>query len=110
VAVLPVGVAHDGVASDRIPRQALRVQGVGARDDDDAVDLIGVEDRPLQRLHPAQRAAGDGGEPVDAELGQEGALGADHVGDGDDGKIRSVMPAGRRVDRRRTGRAPAAAE
>ena len=60
--------------------------------DHDRVDLVGVADRPLERLHPAERPAGDGGQPLDAEHVEEGALGAHHVGDGDDREVRAVRP------------------
>ena len=111
VAALPVGIGGDGVARDRVPRDALRLQRVRARDGDDRVDL----DRayvhgPLERLHAAERAAGDGGEPRDPELVQERALRPHHVGDRDDGKVGAVGPARCRVRRRRARRAAAAAE
>ena len=51
---------------------------------DDRVDLIGVQHRPFERLHAAERSAGDRRQPRDAELVEERALGAHHVGDGDD--------------------------
>ena len=110
VAALPVRVAHDRVARDRVPRDALRVERVRAGDRDDRVDLIGVQDRPLERLHAAERAAGHRREPLDPELVEERALGPHHVGDGDHGEVRPVRPARRRVDRRRPGRPAAAAE
>ena len=36
--------------------------------DDDGVDLIGIEHGPLERLHPAERSAGDRRQPRDPEL------------------------------------------
>ena len=59
---------------------------------------------------PAERSAGDGGEPLDAELVEKRTLGPHHVGDGDDGKVRPVRPARCRVRGRRAGRAAAASE
>ena len=44
------------------------------------------------------------------KLGQERALRAHHVGNGDHGKVRAVRPAGRGIVRRRPRRAAAAAE
>ena len=69
-----------------------------------------IEHGPFERLHAAERAARDGGQPRDAELVQERALRAHHVRDGDDRKVGAVGPPGRRVRRRRPGRAAAAAE
>ena len=110
VTALPVGVGHDRVARDRVPRDALRLDRVGAGDRDDRVDLVGVQDRPLERLHAAERSARNGREPLDAELVEERALRPHHVGDGDDGKIRPVGLAGRRIDGRRPGRPAAPSE
>ena len=70
---------------------------VRAGDGDDRIDLVGIAHRPLERLHAAERSAGDGGEARDAELVEEGALGAHHVGDGDHGKVGAVR-AGRSPD------------
>ena len=110
VTALPVRVGRDRVARDRVPRDALRLDRVGAGDRDDRVDLIGVEDRPLERLHAAERSARNGREPLDAELVEERALRPHHVGDGDDGEVRPVRLAGRRVDGRRPGRPAAPSE
>ena len=108
VAAPPRRVAHDRLARDRVPGHALRVEGMSARDRHDSVDLVGVEDRPLERLHASERAAGHRREPLDPELVQERALGPHHVGDGDHGEVGAVRPARRRVERRRP-RGPAAA-
>ena len=42
VAVLPVRVGGDGVARNRVPRHALRLQGVRAGDGDDRIHLVGI--------------------------------------------------------------------
>ena len=97
VALLPVRIGHDRVAGDRVPGHALRLQRVRAGDRDDRVDLIRVEHRPLERLHAAERAAGHGGQPRDAELVEQRPLGAHHVGDGDHRKVRT-RTAGRSPD------------
>src|SRR6202042_531709 len=76
----------------------------------DGVDLIGEQDRPLQGLHPAERASGYRREPLYAELAEKRPLGPDHVRHGDHREVRSVRPAGRRIDRRRPRRPAAAAE
>ena len=93
-ALLPRRVAHDRLAGDRVPRHALRVQGMRAGDRHDGVDLVGEHDRPLERLHPTERAARHRREPLDPERIQERALGPDHVRDGDH---REVEPYGRPV-------------
>ena len=110
VSALPRGVGDDRAARDGVPGDALRLQRVRAGDRDDRVDLIRIADGPLERLHAAERSAGDGGQPLDAEHVEERAFGAHHVGDGDDREIRSVRRAGGRVRRRRPRRAATAAE
>ncbi len=110
VATLPGRVAHDRVTRDRVPGHALRVEGVRAGDRHDGIDLIGKQDRPLERLHPAERAACHRREPLDSEYVQERALGPHHVRDRDHGEVRPVRPARRRVGRRRPCRPAAAAE
>jgi hypothetical protein len=52
-----------------------------------------VSDGPLQRLHAAERSAGDRGQTRDAERIEERALRAHHVGDGDHGKVGPVRPS-----------------
>ena len=110
VAAGPGRVAQDRLAGDRVPGHALRVQRGRAGDDHDRVDLVRVQHRPLQRLHAAERAARHRGQPLDAELVEEGALGPHHVGHGDHREVRPVGPAGGRVVRRGPGGAAAAAE
>ena len=110
VAALPVGIGRDRIARDRVPRDALRAQRVRARDRHDRADVVAVEHGPFERLHAAERAARDGGEPPDPKLGEERALRAHHVGDRDHGKVGAVRPAGRGIRRRRPRRAAAAAE
>ena len=59
VPALPIRIGGDGVARNRIPRDALRLQRVRARDGNDRVDLIAEGHGPFERLHASQRAAGD---------------------------------------------------
>ena len=66
---------------------------VGAGDRDDGVDLVGVDDRPLERLHASERASGDHRKTLDPELVEECPLGPDHVGDGDHRKVEAVWLA-----------------
>ena len=97
VAVPPRRVAHDRLPRDRVPGHALRVEGMRAGDRHDGVDLVGVQDRPLERLHAPERAAGHRREPLDPELVQERALRSHHVGDGDHREVETVRLPGRRV-------------
>jgi len=69
-----------------------------AGDGDDGVHLAGIEDGPLEALHPAERSARHRRQPLDPELVEKGALGSHHIGDGDDRKVRSVRHPGRRIE------------
>ena len=108
--VLPVRIGRDRVARDGVPGHTLWQERVGARDRNDRIHLVGVRHRPFERLHPPERAAGHGRQTRDAEHLQKGALRPHHVRDGDDRKVRSVRPAGRRVDGRRPRRAAASSQ
>ena len=110
VTPLPRRVAHDRVPGDRIPGHALRVQRVRAGDRHDRIDLVGVADRPLERLHSPERATGHRCEPLDPELVQERALGPDHVRDGDHREVGAIRPARGRIERRGSRGAAAPAE
>ena len=110
VAALPGRVAHDRGTRDRVPGQSLRVEGVRAGDRHEGIDLIRKQDRPLERLHPAERASGYRRKPLDAECGQERALGPYHVRNGDHGEVRPVRLSGGRVGRCGPRRPAAAAE
>ena len=83
---------------------------MSAGDRHDGVDLIGVQDRPLERLHAPERASGHRREPLDSKLVQERTLGSHHVRDGDHREVRAVRLSRRRVERRRSRRPAAAAE
>ncbi len=110
VAALPVGVAHDGLAGDRVPRQTLGVEGVGGGDDHYGVDLARILDRPFEGLHPAQRTARDHRETLDSELVQEGAFGADHIRHGDHREVGAIGASGGGINGGRACRAAAAAK
>jgi hypothetical protein len=99
VTVLPGRVGHDRAARDRIPGHSLRLERRGAGDDHDGVDVGGVAHRPLERLHAAERASGHRGEAANPERIEEGALGADHVGDGDHREVGAEGTAALRIDR-----------
>src|SRR5688572_17561776 len=79
VAILPVWISHDGAARDRVPGDTLWLKRMRAGDGHDRVDLIGVRDRPLERLHAAERASGDGAQPGYPQLAQERKIGRAHV-------------------------------
>jgi len=76
------------------------VQGVSAGDGHDGLDLIRKQDRPLERLHPAERATGHGRQTLDPEHVQERALGPHHVRDSDHREVRAVWLARQRIGRR----------
>ena len=61
-----------------------------AGDRDDRIDLIGIQNGPFERLHAAERSAGDRRKPFDAELVEKRPLGPHHVGDRDAAEHRDV--------------------
>ena len=65
---------------------------------------------PLQHLHAAHRTADHAEQCLDLQPVEQHGLRADHVGNGDDGKIQPPRLAGGRIGRGRTGRAHAAAD
>jgi hypothetical protein len=69
-----------------------------------------IGERPLQRLHRAERAADHRGEALDAEVVGEAALRLDPVLDRDHREVGAPGLAGGRIDRGRPGRAEAAAD
>ena len=71
---------------------------MSAGDRHDGVDLIGEQDRPLERLHAPERPPGHRREPLDPKLVEERALGSHHVRDGDHREVRTVRPSRRRVE------------
>ena len=69
-----------------------------ARNRDERVDLVWIENGPFERLHAAERSTGHGGKPIDTKLVEEGALRAYHVGNGDHWKVGSIGPTCGRID------------
>ena len=111
VAALPGRVAHDRLPRDRVPGHALRLQGVGAGDRHDRVDLVGEHDRPLEA--PASRRASRRRPPPAARSRAHRrnarsvrTMSATVI----TGKSGPYGSPGRRVERRRSGRPAAAAE
>ena len=69
VAAVEVRVAHDRLARDRGEGDVLRAQPRGRADERRrASHLVGVVERPLQDLHPAQRAADRRQQPRDPQM------------------------------------------
>ena len=90
MALTPVGIGHDRLAPDLIEGDILgRMAGRGGNGHG-GEDLIGRLRGPFECLHPAHGAADHAEQAVDAERLDKGALGADHVGNGDDGKTRPI--------------------
>src|SRR5690348_16920753 len=73
-------------------------------------ELLGVADRPLERLHRAETPAHHRREALDTELLSEARLCGDPVLHGNDGEAAPPRPARFRIDARRTGGTVAAAE
>ena len=110
VAAAPERVADDRAAADLVEGDPLRRHPGGGRDRDDAGDAAGVADAPLERLHPAHRAADHGEQALDPQLVEEQALQLDHVADREDREADPPRAPRRGVDARRPRRPVAAAE
>ena len=82
----------------------------GCRDGKRRVDALGIAGRPLQDLHATHGPASDAGQGGDTQVIQQHRLRADHVPDGDDGELKPIGLAGRRVDVMRPARAHAPAD
>ena len=110
VTAVEIGVGHDRLARDLVEGDVLRRELGGGGDDDGVAHALGIGQRPLQRLHRAERAADHRGEALDAELVGEAPLRLDPVLDRDHRELGAPRLAGGRVGRRRPGRAEAAAK
>ena len=86
-------VAEDRGARDGGEADVLRRQPRARADDDGPFDLLGRVERPLQRLHPAERAADRRVQPLDAEAAQERAVDRVEVADGEEGEVEPVRLA-----------------
>ena len=62
-------------------------------------DHVGIEDGPFERLHTSHGAAGDGEQPVDAQVLDQVPLCVHHVLDGYHGKIKTVGFSRFRINR-----------
>ena len=110
MAAVKVRVGHDRLARDLVEGDVLRRELRRRGDHDRVADALGVGERPLQRLHGAERAADHRREALDAEAVGEPRLRLDPVLHRHHREVRAPGLAGRRVDRRRPGRAEAAAD
>ena len=103
-------IAQDRRAPDGGEADVLRAEARAGADHRRALDLLRGVERPLQRLHPAQRAADRGVQALDAEVAQQRAVDRVEVADRDEGEVQPVRLARRGIGRRRSGGALAAAE
>ena len=110
LAVGEMGIGQDGVAADGVEGDGLRPQVRRRGDRDGGIHHLGVGNRPLQHLHPADGAADHRQQMPDPELIEQQLLDADHVGDGDDRKVQAVGPTGFGIHGARPGRSRAAAQ
>ena len=109
VAAREVGIVPDGQQLRLAPGDLVGRGAGRRREDDAAVDVVRVRDRPLDGSHAAHRAAHDGSDPADAEVVEELTLGCDLVADGDVGEPTPPGPSVRCLSRR-AGAALAAAQ
>jgi len=110
VAPPPVRVAHDGLPSHLVERDLHGRVPVSGGDRDDRGHHLRVGGDPLQSLHPAHGAAGDGQEALDAQRTHQQLLSTNHVGHGHDGKAEAVRPTGGRIGAARAAGAATAAD
>ena len=110
VTVVEIWISQDGRTRDLVEGNVLRREIGCGGDDERPSDALRIANRPRQRLHPAQATAHDSRKALNAEVIGKPRLGVDPVLDRNDGEIRAPWRSGRRVDRRRTGRAEAAAQ
>jgi len=103
VAVVPGGILHDCLAADLVEGDGLGALSRGGGHRQDFFHEAGKFNGPLEHLHAAHRAAGDGVERGEAEVVAEEFLRAHHVADGDKGKRDAEGPARARVDGGRPG-------
>ena len=99
-------IALDQLAADQVPADARDRHRGGGRHADQRSDALGVERRPHQDLHAAERAADHRLPARDPEVIGDPALRLDHVLDGDPRVARAVRLAGLGVDGGRPGGAP----
>ena len=108
-AALPVGIGHDRLAAHFVEGDVLRRMARGAGDGHHGAHALGIGRRPLQRLHPAHRAADHRQQFFDSQGIDQHGLRPHHVAHGDQREMQPEGLAGRRIDFGGAGRAHAAA-
>src|SRR5215472_5251762 len=106
-AAAPFWIGHDRLPPDLMKRNVLRRMSGGTRDGQRAKYALRIARRPLQHLHSAHRAAGNGKERLDAQMIEQHGLRANHVADRNDWKVESPRLPGPWIRGRRTRRAHA---
>ena len=98
VAAVEGRVAQDRLAGDLRDRDVLVGQPRARAQDHRDAQLTRMRERPLERLHPAERAADRGQRAGDPQVGQQLALELDEVADGRQREAQPVRPPGGRID------------
>ncbi len=105
---VPLRVRHHRSPPDFVQRYLLRRGAPGSRNWNHELDVLRVSDRPLQRLHAAERTSGHREELVHSQVVQQFSLDGNHVFNGNYREIQPVRFPGFRIDRARA-RGPLAA-
>ena len=103
VAFIPVGVVHDGLASDLVESNLLGTVARCRRYRNDRCNGIRIGDGPFEGLHPTHGSASHGEETLNAERIDKTLLQANHVADGNDRKTHGEILARCWIDAVRTG-------
>ncbi len=106
----PVRVGHDRLPADFIEGNRLRGEAVRGGDWQHQAHALWIAHHPLQRLHPAHRAADHRAQFVDPKVVDQHPLRVDHVLDGDNGKRQGVRSPCLRIRARGAGGAFAATD
>ena len=110
VAVVPIGVGHNGLAADFVEGDLLRAVTGRGRDGNGCGNGFRVSDGPFQGLHSSHGTAGDGEQFLDSQRIDQHLLQADNIGDRDGRKAHAPGTPGLGIDGAWTGGAPAAAQ
>jgi hypothetical protein len=110
VAAVEIGIGQDGLARDVVEGDVLGRELWRRGNDQGMAYPLRIRQRPLQRLHAAQRTAHGRRPGVDAEMVGEACVGVHPVFDRDHGKVRAPRLAGGRIGAARTRGAMATAE
>src|SRR5215211_1149700 len=110
VAILPVGVGHNGAASDLAHPEPLRPESPRGGDGHDLLHKVGEFDGPFERLLSTDGTASHQMQPLYAEGLEELSLRPYHVPDRDHGKAHPVGSPRARLAGGRTGAAGATSQ